>query len=47
MQEKIDTFGVQLPQEIQQVRQRAAETIDRPSRHHVHFTARHRLEQCV
>ena len=34
MQEKIDAFRVQLPQEIQEVRQRTAETIDRPSRHH-------------
>ena len=36
MQEKIDAFGVQCPQDIQEVRQRAAETIDKPPPYPLH-----------
>ena len=47
MREQIDTLGVKLAQEVQQVDQRAAQAIDRPGCDHVDVAAGNGLEQPI
>jgi hypothetical protein len=47
MREQIDTLGVKLAQEVQQVDQRAAQAIDRPGCDYVDVAAGNGLEQPI
>src|ERR1035437_6833933 len=47
MKEEVDTLVLQALQDRQQVRERAAEAIDRPGRHHIEFLGVHGLEHGV
>jgi hypothetical protein len=47
MQEQVDTGGVELGQEADQVLQATAETVDRPRHHHIDLAPGGSLNECI